>query len=199
MYGRLAEAGYFTNREAEMASLAGNFLSGINTILISPRRWGKSSLVWNTAQSVQRKDKNVRFCFIDLFSVRSEAEFYELYARELIKASAGKWEERLSGIKKFFKVISPRITVPVDPQHDLTVSFEWKQLQKTPDEVIDLAEKICRIKKIKLVVCIDEFQNISNFDSPGCPAKETPCALAEAYPGYLLYIRQQTADDGHDF
>jgi hypothetical protein len=166
VYGKLAGTGYFTDRSAETKALAGNFVSGINTILISPRRWGKSSLVWNTALSVQHRDKNVRFCFIDLFNVRTEEEFYEQYAKELIKASATKWEERIAGVKQFFKIIVPQLTVPVDPQHDLSVGFEWKQLKKNPDEVIDLAENICRVKKIKLVICIDEFQNISNFESP---------------------------------
>lgn len=166
VYGKLAEFNYFTDRAKESKSLAGNFEAGVNTILISPRRWGKSSLVWNTALTLQRKHKDMRFCFIDLFNVRTEEEFYELYAKELIKASATKWDERLAGVSKFFKTIVPRLSVPVDVQHDLSVSFEWKQLKKNPDEVIDLAENICRIKKIKLIVCIDEFQNISNFSSP---------------------------------
>lgn len=166
LYGKLAGGGYFTNRTAELKSLAGNFTSGINTILISPRRWGKSSLVWNTAEAVKRKQKDIKFCFVDLFNVRTEEEFYEMYARELIKASASKWEERIEGVRKLFKNLIPTISVPVDPQHDLTLGFEWKQLKRNPDEIIDLAENICRIKKIRLVVCIDEFQNISNFDAP---------------------------------
>lgn len=166
VYGKLAGMDYFTNRSAEIKSLAGNFLSGVNTILISPRRWGKSSLVSHTALSVQRKHKDIRFCFIDMFNVRTEEEFYEAYAGELIKASATKWDERIAGVKQFFKTLIPQLTVPIDPQHDLSLGFEWKQLKKHPDEVIDLAENICRIKKIKLVVCIDEFQNISNFDAP---------------------------------
>ncbi len=165
-YGKLAGVDYFTNRTAEIKSLAGNMLAGINTILISPRRWGKSSLVANTALSVQRKHKDIKFCFIDLFNVRTEEEFYEIYTKELIKASSTKWEERIASVGKFFKNIVPQLSMPVDPQHDLSLNFEWKQLKKKPDEVIDLAENICRIRKIKLVVCIDEFQNISNFDSP---------------------------------
>lgn len=166
IFGKIADTDYFTNRTEEIKTLAGNFASGINTVLISPRRWGKSSLVWNTAKALQRRHKEIKFCFIDLFNVRTEEEFYELYARELVKVSATRWEERIAGVKQFFKIIIPQIKLPVDPQHDLSLGFEWKQLKKNPEEVINLAENICRLKKIKLVVCIDEFQSISNFDSP---------------------------------
>ena len=44
-YGRLAEAESFIDRVEDRKELK-NFLShGINTILVSPRQWGKSSLV----------------------------------------------------------------------------------------------------------------------------------------------------------
>ena len=36
-----------------------------------------------------------------------------------------------------------------------------------PDEVLDLAEKIAREKGLKVVVCVDEFQNIAEFSEPG--------------------------------
>ncbi len=149
-----------------MKLLAGNFRSGINTILLSPRRWGKSSLVWNTAQRIMRTDKRIRFCFIDLFNVRTEQEFYETYARELIKASETRWEDRVRSVRKFFTRIIPQINLPVDPQHDITLRFEWKSVRQSPDEIIDLAENICRAKKIRMVVCLDEFQNLAFFGDP---------------------------------
>lgn len=108
----------------------------------------------------------MRFCFVDLYNIRSEEEFYQVYSRELIKASATKWEERVLSVKLFFKRIVPQISLPLDPQHDISLSFEWKKIKQHPDEIINLAENICIEKKIKLVVCIDEFQNISFFKEP---------------------------------
>lgn len=162
-YGTLAYQPFFTNRSSDIRNLSLNFISGTNTILISPRRWGKSSLVWAIAQRLKKSHPKIKFCFIDLFNVRSEEEFYELYALELIKATASKWNERVKSVKKFFKQLIPQIGLPVDSQNNITLSFEWKQLKKNPNEIIDLAEAICKAKKIKLVVCIDEFQNVSYF------------------------------------
>lgn len=165
-YGTYANTEFFTNRQQEIKALSANFTSGINTILISPRRWGKSSLVWNTALRLKKINKKIRFCFIDLYNVRTEEEFYEAYARELIKISDSKWNEQVHAIKKFFRQVIPQFSLPVDPHHDISLNFEWKQLKRHPDEIIDLAEKISQAKKFRIVVCLDEFQNIAFFSDP---------------------------------
>jgi hypothetical protein len=162
VYGKIAAGNDFTDREADSLRLKQNLTGGINTILISPRRWGKSSLVYKTAKQMQRQ-KNIVFCFIDLFNVRSEQEFYEIFARELIKISASKWDERVAQGKKFFKKIIPRFSVGLDPNNEFSISLDWNEIKKAPEEILNLAENICKSKKIKIVVCIDEFQNIAYF------------------------------------
>ena len=50
IFGKIATEKNFTGREQETAYLVSHFTSLINTIIVSPRRWGKSSLVnkrWN--------------------------------------------------------------------------------------------------------------------------------------------------------
>ena len=44
-FGKIVRTHAFTNREKEAEKLTRNLLGGIHTMLISPRRWGKSSLV----------------------------------------------------------------------------------------------------------------------------------------------------------
>ncbi|MGC4129049.1 MAG: hypothetical protein QM564_05685 [Bergeyella sp.] len=39
-FGHIVNLQSFTNREEDVEKLKKNLLSGINTILISPRRWG---------------------------------------------------------------------------------------------------------------------------------------------------------------
>lgn len=164
VFGRLAKGQDFTDREREGSRLMKNFSSRINTILISPRRWGKSSLVARTAERMARKDKQLRFCFIDLFNVRSEAEFYQLLAESVIKASTTKWEERMQNIKTFFRQIIPSISMSPEPNSEFSMKFNWQEVKKKPDEILNLAENISKQKKLKLVVCVDEFQNISFFE-----------------------------------
>jgi len=165
-YGKVIETSFFVNREKEIQSLHRNFESKINTILISPRRWGKSSLVKNASLSLAAKNQKIVPCYLDLFNVRDEKEFYEQFSRAIIMASCSKWEERLRTIKAIFKVITPKITVGVDPTTEFELGFDINEVKKHPNEILNLAETISKLKKIELVVCIDEFQNISHFENP---------------------------------
>ena len=160
-YGKLANEGYFTNREKESKWLETQILAEINCMLISPRRWGKSSLVEHVAGRVQKKHKSLVFCFVDMYNVRTEQEFLQLYSSKIIKATADSFEAAVRNVKNFFKQIIPAVSFGTDPSSDIELSFNWNQLRKNFSEILDLPEKIARQKKIQLIVCVDEFQNIS--------------------------------------
>ena len=59
VYGRIVEKENFTDRLQETELLIQNFNNLINTIIISPRRWGKTSLVHKAAQRLELADKNI--------------------------------------------------------------------------------------------------------------------------------------------
>ena len=77
IYGKMAESEFFIDREKETTQLLGNFKSLVNTALISPRRWGKTSLVNKTLEMLA-KDKGYYAACIDIFNCRTEEEMEEL-------------------------------------------------------------------------------------------------------------------------
>ena len=93
VYGSTVSSKSFTNREKEAEKLYQNLTQGINTTIISPRRWGKSSLVEKVINDINQKEKTFKTMIIDLFSVACEEEFLEVFTREVIKASSSKWED----------------------------------------------------------------------------------------------------------
>ena len=163
IYGTTVSIHSFTNREKETKYLYRNLTGGINTMLISPRRWGKSSLVEKVVQEINRKDKGIKTVVIDLFSVGTEEEFLETLAREVIKATSNKWQDWVIATREFFKALVPKLTFGIDPHSDFSLSFDWKELKKHGDEILNLAETISRKKRIKMIICLDEFQNLSYF------------------------------------
>ena len=78
-FGRMVAGNAFTDREKDARRLVANFHNGINTVLISPRRWGKSSLVKKAGEAA--KDKDLRIAYMDAFSSSSEPDFYAAYTR----------------------------------------------------------------------------------------------------------------------
>jgi AAA+ ATPase superfamily predicted ATPase len=163
-YGKLAEVNYFTNRTKEVKWLETQVNAGINCILVSPRRWGKSSLILHTAEMMKKKNKKIVFCFLDLYNIRSEKEFLELFSTTIIKATSSSFEDAVRNVKSVFKQLIPSVSLSSDPNAEIELSFNWKDLQKNITEVLNLPEKIAAEKNIQVAVCVDEFQNISFMD-----------------------------------
>jgi len=162
-FGRIVVDEAFVNRQDELKLLSDNMLNSINTIIISPRRWGKSSLVKKTSLQILDQSNDIRFCFVDLFHVRTEEDFYCVLAKEVIKASSGKLEEWMEDVRTYLARFSPKITVGVDMINDFELGLDVKELKKNPDEILQLPEIISLKKGFRFIVCVDEFQNIGYF------------------------------------
>lgn len=188
LYGKTVGNNFFTDRGSEQEKLYSNLINGINTMIISPRRWGKSSLVEKVISELNKKNKEILTVVIDLFYVNNEEEFLEIFAREIIKASSSKWQHWVKYSKEFFKMLLPRISIGVDPDHDFSLSFDYKELKQHFSEILDLPEIIAREKGIRFVVCLDEFQNIATF--PGYESFEKKLRAAwqrHSLVTYCLY------------
>jgi uncharacterized protein len=163
VYGKVVTGSSFINRTSEIARLTGNFQNHVNTILISPRRWGKSSLVKKTAFQIGEEKSDLIFCFLDLFRIRTEEEFYRQFASAVIKSTSGKSEEWIRNVKDFLGKLSPSISFGTDPVNDFQISFGLANGNLDKEEILNLPEKIASKKKRHIVVCLDEFQNIGNY------------------------------------
>ena len=165
-YGKIATDNNFTDREAETTNLVWNFVSLSNSIIIAPRGWGENSLVNKAAKLAMEQDSKLRICHIDLFNVCNEEHFYSLLAQKVIAATSTKWEEAVESAKSFFSHLVPKISIGSDPTNEVSIDFDWDTVKQNPDEVLDLAEKIAKKKGLKIVICVDEFQNIAEFTDP---------------------------------
>lgn len=166
VYGKLATGKNFTDRKNEVVHLSQNFLSGTNTILISPRRWGKSSLVKKVSEEVTKTKKSIRIVSLDMFNIRSESDFYKTLSEHVLNAISGKFDEFIENAKKFLKQWAPKITYTPDAQQEINLGLDWHEVAKQPDEILDLPELLAIEKELKIIICIDEFQNLSYFENP---------------------------------
>ena len=161
IFGIATSGDNFTDRKKETERLLLNFQHGVNTVLISPRRWGKTSLVQKVCRLAQ-SDK-LKIVYLDIFSCRSDKEFYNAFATAIIKQTSSKFEEWLDNAKLFLSRITPKISIGSDPMTDFSISLEMNPKSEDIDEILQLPEKIAQKKNCSIVICIDEFQQIAEF------------------------------------
>lgn len=162
-YGTVVSKECFVNRVEERKQLKELLSSGINVMLISPRRWGKSSLVKVAMDELMHEDSKVRVCFIDAFSIKSEQEFYRTFAKEVISCAASTLEKKIEDIKHFLQGISPSVTLKGDLSNSLSLDLKFELEDRDVMEILELPEKIAKAKNVRLVICIDEFQQLAQL------------------------------------
>lgn len=106
----------------------------------------------------------LKVVYLDIFSCRTDREFYNAFASAVIKQTSSKPSEWLDDIKSFLVRISPTFSFSPDPANKFSLSFELGPKEDDIDEILHLPEKIAQKKGYNIVICIDEFQQIAEFD-----------------------------------
>lgn len=165
-FGQVVDGESFTNRHTEARLLTNLLVSHNNAILISPRRYGKSSLVKMISNSIGAKP-NFKFISLDLTASRSERAFLESFAHQVLKANSTKsiWKK----LGDVLKTITPSFSLGMADFSDFaTLAFNWSEQKRTTAEILNLPFLIAESTDTYQVIAIDEFQNISRFeDSEG--------------------------------
>lgn len=167
VYGRLAEADDFTGREQDILRLKQNLTGRINTTIVSPRRWGKSSLVHRTLEEIKAESDKYLTCHVDVFNCRDEESFYQAYMNAVLSAATTKMDEFVALVKKYVGSLGPKIMLAdAGATMEFSLGLDFYEHKYSIDEILDLPEKIAIEKGKQMIVCIDEFQNVENFDAP---------------------------------
>ena len=186
IFGVPAEEPFFIGREKESARLESNFKYGVNTILMSPRRWGKTSLVNRVAQNAADKERII--VRMDIFACRSEYDFYNTFSSAILSQTASKIDEWKDLAKGFIERLTPKIAVSPAPGTEYSFSLGITPKTHTPEEVLSLPEVIARRKGCEMVICIDEFQQIGEFpDSLAVQKRMRSVWQNQKHVSYCLY------------
>ena len=133
VFGVRVEGDVFTDRREETERLKMNFLYGVNTILISPRRMGKTSLVDKVCALVANEE--IKIARMDAFGCRSEQDFINAFATAVIRATSNKWDEWIENAKLFLSRLVPKISFGQDPINDFSIALEYNASPQTTEEL----------------------------------------------------------------
>ncbi len=161
VYGMSVTGNNFTDRIEETKRIKADFEHGINVILISPRRMGKTSLVKKVISEID--NPNIKIVYMDIYDCRSEYDFYNRFAESVLKSTSNQMDQIMENIKRFLVRVSPKISFSPEPTSEFSLSLGITPKDYSPEEILNLPERIAKEKGIRLVICIDEFQQIGEF------------------------------------
>ena len=150
---------YFCDRVQETATLRELLLNENNVALISPRRLGKTDLIWHVFD-----DKEIRrthYCFIvDIYATKNLGDFVNMLGKAVVDELRPRGKKAL---EKFISVVSSlRSEISFDINGLPTWSIGLRSINNpsvTLDEIfsyLNQADKPC-------LVAIDEFQQITRY------------------------------------
>ena len=161
VFGTAVNDANFIGREVECERLKMNFTHGVNTILMSPRRWGKTSIVKRIMREVH--SKNLIVVYMDVFSCRDEYDFCNRFATEILRGTENRFEELKNTLGEFLGRVAPKISYSPDGIGEWSISLGISPKTYKPEEIYQLPELIAQKKKCHIIVCIDEFQQVGEF------------------------------------
>lgn len=167
VYGEIVPATSFVDREVELDRLTGDLLAGQKVFLISPRRYGKSSLV---VQALRAAAKHGALTVdVTVSSYSSYVAFLEGYARALLSVET-RVDKARAWLRDMIGTARPEVRLEPDEtgRTQLAVSFPAvrtdQDVSRLAQEVFALPGRIAETRRRKLAIALDEFQAIGAFN-----------------------------------
>ena len=167
VYGEVVPATAFVDREVELDRLTRDLMAGQKVFLISPRRYGKSSLVSQALRAAARQGALVVDVTVSSYS--SYVAFLEGYARALLAVET-RGDRLRTWLSDMLGGVRPEVRLEPDAagRTHLALSFPAartdKDVSRLAQEVFALPGRITDARKRKLAVALDEFQAIGAFN-----------------------------------
>src|SRR5215831_18754679 len=159
VYGEVVSAATFVNRVVELDRLIGDLTAGQKIFLISPRRYGKSSLIRQALRSLTRSGTLTVEVTVSSFS--SYVAFLEGYARALLSAETA-WDRARTWLRD--AIASTRADIGADARVAFPNARTERDVARLAGEIFALPARLADARKRTVVVALDEFQAIGAFN-----------------------------------
>jgi hypothetical protein len=168
VYGEVVTAAAFTDRDEERARLARDLGEGQKVFLISPRRYGKSSLIRGVMKELAAG--GILTVEVTVAASSSYVAFLEAYARALLLAA----DTPASGLRRWaselLKGFRPEVRVDAVAGAAPRVALTFPAVRTARDaarlaaDVFALPGRIAEARRQRMAIALDEFQTIAAFD-----------------------------------
>ncbi|MDE6043433.1 MAG: ATP-binding protein [Muribaculaceae bacterium] len=162
---------YFCDRYTEQKELTSAIINGRNVVMISPRRMGKTSLIYvSLNDSEEIREDEYQVFFIDILQTNSLNEFTYLLGKDIFNTLVSKSETKVRGFLAALKSLKGTFgfdAINGTPTFNLQLG-DIKHPEYTLEEIFGYIEQ----SEKPVIIVIDEFQQITKY-----PEKNTEAIL----------------------
>lgn len=185
LYGAPVDGEHFTGRQAELRSILSRVRTGVNVVLMSPRRYGKTSLLKRAATRLIDAD-GAAVARLNVMNAPDLPSFAAQLVGQVYGAKGGAWQ-RLKAVPDFLKRVrvTPTVTFGSDdrPRFGFQPGFSVADAHTVITDMYAVLAELAEHRPAVLI--LDEFQAVLDVD------KNLPAlfkALADEHPSVALVL-----------
>ena len=188
VYGEIVPRSAFVDREAELERLIADLNDGQKIFLISPRRYGKSSLVRQALTALDRQGMTTLEITVSSFS--SYVAFLEGYTKALAALDTRAGRAR-SWLRDLFTGVKPELRVEAGADGaGLSVAFPSvrtaRDAARLAEDVFALPARIATRLHRRLAIAFDEFQAIGSYNGGSVEQALRAAVQQQRQVGYVF-------------
>ena len=192
-FGSVVTGEDFADRRSELAELGRELRDGQHLFLLSPRRYGKTSLILTLLERLRRQGLLV--AYVDVFRTTTTAQLMELTAQTVLRAAESHPGRLLRLATDLLGRLRPQ--VGTDSRGKPTLAFDVgaspRSVLALQEEVLALPEQLAMKRKNRLVLVFDEFQEIQRFPGTGLEKAMRSHFQTHRHVSYLFAGSRQSA------
>jgi hypothetical protein len=188
VYGEIVPRAAFADRDDELDRLVADLGACQKVFLISPRRYGKSSLVRQALAQLHRRKTATLEITVSSFS--SYVAFLEGYTRALAALDTRASRAR-HWLRDLFTGVKPEVRVEAGASGGgLSVAFPTvrtaRDAARLAEEVFALPSQIATRLNQKVAIAFDEFQAITSFEDSSVEQALRAAVQSQRQVGYVF-------------
>jgi hypothetical protein len=186
-YGTPAEGDHFTGRREELGALLTRMRNGVNVVLLSPRRYGKTSLLRAAEARLSRARPAAAIIDVNVLRATSLPGLAGLLTAGAFHLAGARWHRARQAVPEFLRRVRVHPVVTFDPSGNPRFGFDAALTARDAETVLAdvyglLAEEAAH-RPATLV--LDEFQSITRH---GDYLPDLFKSLADTHPRVSLVL-----------
>lgn len=158
---------YFCDRVEETKRITNTLYNGRNITLTSPRRLGKTGLIWNTFHHIRHENKDAICIYLDIFPTKNQTDFIKALGSAVVEEAINR--NKSFGKKALELLASLQPTIGLDPLSGMpSVSLNINPSQ--PEISIRTIFNYLKNIPKEIFIALDEFQQITTYPETGTEA-----------------------------